>query len=241
MAAVRALSSGKDAEVGRVLLTKWREMSPQVRAEATNVMLRGGPDRTRLLLEAVKSGDVQTWQLDPYKPRLFMDRDPAIRDLARALFEQSPAERERVLKRYQAALNIEGDAARGKEVFRRVCSKCHALDGVGVAVGPNLGTVRNHPASELLVDIIMPSKSIEQGYETYVVDLASGEIVDGVMSAHTPATITLRQEQRRETVISRENIRRMYVSNVSMMPDGLEKQIDVQQMADLLAFLKAVR
>ena len=170
-----------------------------------------------------------------------MDRDPAIRDLARALFEQSPAERERVLKRYRAALNIEGDAARGKEVFKRVCSKCHALDGVGVAVGPNLGTVRNHPASELLVDIIMPSKSIEQGYETYVVDLASGEIVDGVMSAHTPATITLRQEQRRETVISRENIRRMYVSNVSMMPDGLEKQIDVQQMADLLAFLKAVR
>ena len=87
----------------------------------------------------------------------------------------------------------------------------------------------------------MPSKSIEQGYETYVVDLASGEIVDGIMSAHTPATITLRQEQRRETVISRENIRRMYVSNVSMMPDGLEKEIDVQQMADLLAFLKAVR
>ncbi len=87
----------------------------------------------------------------------------------------------------------------------------------------------------------MPSKSIEQGYETYVVDLASGEILDGVMSAHTLATITLRQEQQRETVISRENIRRMYVSNVSMMPDGLEKQVSIQQMADLLAFLKAAR
>ncbi|PYV01209.1 MAG: dehydrogenase [Acidobacteria bacterium] len=174
VAAVRALSSSKDAQIGQALLAKWREMSPQVRAEATNVMLRGGPDRTRLLLEAVKNGDVQTWQLDPYKPRLFMDRDPAVRDLARALFEQSPAQREQVLKRYQAALNIEGDVARGKEVFKRVCSKCHALDGVGVAVGPKLGTVRNHPTSELLVDIIMPSKSIEQGYETYVVDLASG-------------------------------------------------------------------
>ena len=240
-AAVRALSANQRAEVGNVLLAKWREMSPTVRAEATNAMLRGGPERTRLLLEAVKNGEVQTWQLDPYKPRLFMDRDPAVRALARALFEQSPAQREQVLKQYQAALNGVGDVARGKEVFKRVCSKCHALDGVGVAVGPNLGTVRNHPAAELLVAIIMPSKSIEQGYETYVVDLASGEIVDGIMSAHTPATITLRQEEQREVVISRENIRRMYVSNVSMMPDGLEKQVSVQQMADLLAFLKGVR
>jgi putative heme-binding domain-containing protein len=216
-------------------------MSPPVRAEATNALLRGGSRRTRLLLEAVKSGDVQTWQLDPYKPRLFMDRDPAVRDLARSLFEQSPAQREQVLKQYQGALNMEGDRGRGKEVFKRVCSKCHALDGVGVAVGPNLGTVRNHPASELLVDIIMPSKSIEQGYETYVVDLASGEIVDGIMSAHTPATITLRQEDKREVVISRQDIRRMYVSNLSMMPEGLEKEINIQQMTDLLAFLKAAR
>jgi hypothetical protein len=33
----------------------------------------------------------------------------------------------------------------------------------------------------------------------------------------------------------------MYASKVSMMPDGLEKQISIEQMADLLAFLKAVR
>jgi len=241
VAAVRAMNSIKNAEVGRVLLAKWREMSPPVRVEATNALLRGGSDRTRLLLEAVQKGDVQTWQLDPYKPRLFMDRDPAVREMARALFQQSPAQREKVLKEYQAALSMPGDAGRGKEVFKSVCSKCHALDGVGVAVGPNLGTVRNHPASALLVDILMPSKSIEQGYETYVVDLASGEIVDGIMSAHTEATITLRQEQRREIVIPRQDIRRMYASNLSMMPEGLEKQINLQQMSDLLTFLKTVR
>ena len=216
-------------------------MSAPVRAEATNTLLTGGSDRVRLLLEAVKNGDVQTWQLDSYKPRLFMDPDPDVRQLARALFEQSSAQREEVLKQYQAALNMPGDASRGRETFTRVCTRCHALDGVGVAVGPNLGTVRNHPASELLVDIILPSKSIEQGYETYVVELASGDIVDGIMSAQTPATITLRQEQGRETVIARRDIKAMHVSKVSMMPEGLEKQISVGQMADLLTFLKAVR
>ena len=241
IAAVRALSSVRAQKVGPLLLAKWSGMSAPVRAEATNTLLGGGSDRVLLLLEAVKNGDVQTWQLDPYKPRLFMDPDPAVRQLARALFEQSAAQREQVLKEYQAALNIPGDVARGRETFTRVCSKCHALDGVGVAVGPNLGTVRNHPASELLVDIILPSKSIEHGYETYVVEVASGDLMDGIMSAQTSATITLRQERGREMVIARQDIKTMRVSKVSMMPEGLEKQISTSQMADLLTFLKAVR
>ena len=241
IAAVRALTSVRGGNVGPLLLAKWNGMSAPVRAEATNTLLSGGADRVLLLLEAVKNGHVQTWQLDPYKPRLFMDSDPAVRQLARALFEQSSAQREQVLKEYQAALNIRGDVARGRETFTRVCSKCHALDGVGVAVGPNLGTVRNHPASGLLVDIIQPSKSVEQGYETYVVELASGDIMDGIMSAQTPATITLKQEQGRETVIARQDIKTIRVSKVSMMPEGLEKQISISQMADLLTFLRAVR
>jgi putative heme-binding domain-containing protein len=216
-------------------------MSAPVRAEATNTLLSGGSDRVLLLLQAVKEGNVQTWQLDPYKPRLFMDQDSAVRQLARTLFEQSSAQREDILKQYEPALNMRGDVARGREAFTRVCSRCHALDGVGVAVGPNLGTVRNHPASELLVDIIEPSKSIEQGYETYVVELTSGDIVNGVITAQTSATITLRQEQGRDTVIARQDIKTTRVSTVSMMPEGLEKQISVEQMADLLTFLKAAR
>jgi putative membrane-bound dehydrogenase-like protein len=241
IAAVKALNSVRSPKVGALLLAKWNGMSAPVRAEATSTLLSGGSDRVRLLLEAVKNGDVQTWQLEPYKPRLFMDPDPAVRELARTLFEQSSAQRQQVLKQYQTALNMTGDVTRGKETFSRVCSRCHALDGVGVAVGPNLGTVRNHPASELLEDIILPSKSIESGFETYVVELTSGDIVDGIMSAQTSATITLRQEQGRETIIARQDIKGMRVSKVSMMPEGLEKQISVSQMVDLLTFLKAVR
>src|SRR5437762_128785 len=156
IAAVRALNSVRGREVGPLLLAKWNGMSAQVRAEATNTLLGGGSDRTLLLLEAVKSGDVQTWQLDPYKPRLFMDPDPAVRQMARALFEESSAHREQVLKEYQAALNAPGHVARGRETFQRVGSRCHAVDGVGGAVGPNLGTLRNHRALERLVDVMLP-------------------------------------------------------------------------------------
>src|SRR5256885_3683574 len=63
----------------------------------------------------------------------------------------------------------------------------------------------------LLEDIILPSKSIEHGFETYVVELASGDIANGIMSAQTAATITLRQEQGRATVIARQDIKSMRV------------------------------
>ena len=194
--------------------------------------------RLRILMTTDTVGGVWTYALELTRALQTHDVDVLLATMGP---HPNSAQREQALKQYQAALNMSGDVKRGKDTFTRVCSRCHELDGVGVAVGPNLGTVRNHPASALLVDIIMPSKSIEQGYETYVVELTSGDIVDGIMSAQTPATITLRQEQGRETVIARQDIKTMRVSKVSMMPEGLERQISVDQMADLLTFLKAVR
>jgi hypothetical protein len=47
----------------------------------------------------------------------------------------------------------------------------------------------------------------------------------------------LRREGGEETVVPRARIRKMYASNLSAMPADLEQQIDLQQMADLLACL----
>jgi hypothetical protein len=57
------------------------------------------------------------------------------------------------------------------------------------------------------------------------IDLASREIVDGIMSDHTPATITLRQAQGRKAIIARRDIEIMHVRKVTMVPEGLEKHI----------------
>ena len=100
-----------------------------------------------------------------------------------------------------------------------------------------MGTVRNRPASVILTDILMPSKSIAQNYEAYVVERVSGGISEGVVGQQTPTSITLRQEEGRESVIPRSDIKRMYAANLSAMPADLEKQMDLQQMADLLKYV----
>lgn len=196
------------------------------------------PSRVRLLVAALKSGDVQPWTLTfRSRLRLIMNADPAIRAEARPLLDPAASEREKVVKHYEAAFDRNADAARGREVFKSICVKCHRFAGLGVQVGPDLATVQNQPKQALLEDILMPNKSIAQGYEAYVIESTNGTF-DGVLGPQTPTSITLRHEDGKEDIIQRKDIKQMYVTNVSAMPGDLEKQIDLQQMADLLEYLK---
>jgi putative heme-binding domain-containing protein len=62
---------------------------------------------------------------------------------------------------------------------------------------------------------------------------------DGVLGGQTATTVTLKHEEGKEDVIQRKDIKNMYATNLSAMPADLEKQIDIQQMADLLEYLKS--
>ncbi len=241
VAAVKALGRATDDAVGTFLIERWKGLTPAVRSEAAEAMLHDA-GRTRVLLAALKDGRVPAWTLGFWHKRdLLMHRDPSVRTEAHALLEEKTGEREQVLKRYEAALDGLADAGRGEQVFREVCAKCHRFRGEGAEVGPDLGTVRNRPASLLLKDVLMPSLSIAPGYESYVVERVSGGIEEGVLAGQTPTTIVLHREGGREVVIPRADVSRMYVSQLSAMPADLDQQVSEQQMADLLQYLTRVR
>ena len=236
-AAVRAFGRIKGDDTGKLLLANWRMLTPVARSEAANAMYLE-PSRVWLLVNALKAGDVQPWTLSfSQRRRLIMNADPAVRDAARPLLDESASVRQKVVKDYESALDLPANAARGRDVYKSICIKCHRFDGMGSQVGPDLVTVQNRPKRSLLEDILMPNKTIAQGYEAYVVETTGG-ILDGVLGAQTPTTISLRHEEGKEDIIQRKDIKQMYVTNVSAMPGDLEKQITRQQMADLLEFLK---
>jgi putative heme-binding domain-containing protein len=237
-AAVRGLSRVKGAAAGRFLIERWKSMTASVRDEAADGMFLDA-GRPPLLLEAIRSGTVQPWTLAfRHKRQLLMSRDAAFREAARSLLEERAGDRERVLEQYEAALERNGDPQRGRVVFERACARCHRLNGVGHQVGPDLATIRSRPAQLILPEIIMPSRSIAQNYESYVVDTKSGGIIEGVLSAQTPTTITIRHEEGKEDVIRRQDIKEMRVTNLSSMPADIDKQVTVDEMAHLLKFLK---
>jgi putative heme-binding domain-containing protein len=241
VAAVKALGKVKGEAVGAFLLERWRALTPAVRNEAADALFLE-PGRVKLLLDAIEKDDVQPWTLAfRHKRQIIMHRDAPLRERGRPLLESKAGDRQKVFQRYQAALDKPGDPERGRQVFERVCQKCHQLNGRGADVGPDLATVRNRTPDALLRDILIPSESIAQTYEAYVVETASSGILEGVLGAQTPGALTIKHEEGKQDVVRRADIRRMYASNLSAMPEDLDKQVTVDQMADLLRFLKAAR
>jgi putative heme-binding domain-containing protein len=111
----------------------------------------------------------------------------------------------------------------------------------GKAFGPDLASLKNRKPEAILRDILMPNRSIADGYEWWEVKEKNGKVSAGIIGRETAGTITLHNLAGPEITIPRTEIGSLQSSNVSVMPSGLEKQIDERQMADLLAFLKAAR
>jgi putative membrane-bound dehydrogenase-like protein len=240
-AAARALGAIPGQQTGVFLLKNWRHLTANVRMEAADALYRD-QNRIPMVLTALKNGSIQPWTLAfRHRRQLLMHKDPVLREQARSLFESSQNERGKVIAQYQPALEAKGDVGRGRQVFDSICAKCHSLGGKGAEVGPDLGTVRHQPKQVLLAAILNPSESISQGFEAYVVETSSGVTYDGVLGPQTATSVTLRHEEGKEDVIQRREIRNMYATSLSAMPADLEKQVDVQHMADLLEFIKSNR
>src|SRR5207253_2759705 len=145
-----------------------------------------------------------------------------------------PAERRQVLERYQAALALKGDPARGKAVFQRHCATCHRVAGVGVDVGPDISDSRTKTAAALLVDILNPNQAIDNNYINYLITTKSGKSLTGIISAETASSLTLKRAEGQTETVLRADIDEIVSSGVSLMPEGLEKSVSVAEMADLL-------
>jgi putative heme-binding domain-containing protein len=135
-------------------------------------------------------------------------------------------------------LSMKGDAKNGQVVFEKQCAACHRIAGVGVNVAPDISDSRTKKFDQLLADIIQPNRAIDNNYLGYTVRLMDGTVLTGILAAETATSITLRQQGGKEAVIPRSEIDELRSSGQSLMPDGLERNIPPQDMADLLTFIK---
>jgi putative membrane-bound dehydrogenase-like protein len=242
LAAVQVLASGEGPEPVSALLKNWQKASPRVRTAILDVTC-SRKDRLPLLLDAIEKQLVDASSLPPQRQtQLLENSGAAIRARAKALLAapMTSADRKRVLERYRSALTLPRDSKKGKAVFEKQCMKCHQLNGRGSIVGPDLAAAQNRPDESLLVDILDPSSAIVAGYRAYTVTTQNGKIYTGVLAAETATSITLRREQGTEDTILRQDIDEMLASSKSLMPEGLEREIGPQDMADLFGYLREV-
>ena len=241
VAAVKALESLGEPEIGSWLLARWPQFGPQVRsAVVTAVFSR--PAWVRGFLEAVEAGSVALAEFDPAKVRLLETyTDPVIRagyEKLAARVKASP--RQEVLAAYRPALDLPGDAARGRGHFTRVCSQCHRLEGVGHELGPNLAAFKSRGPEAILINLLDPNREVNPLYVNYIAQLDDGRTVTGMIVDESAANITLKRAENATDTIPRGEIEMLKGTGQSIMPEGLEKQLDRQAVADLLAYLNSL-
>jgi putative membrane-bound dehydrogenase-like protein len=239
-AAVAALARTRDESVPSALVAAWAGASPALRARILDAIL-ARPAWHPHLLTAVENGTIPVGQIDAARrQRLAAHPDAAVRGRAAKLFAGGTSpDRQKVIDEYQAALTLAGDRARGKAVFAKACSACHAIDGVGSAVGPDLAALANKSPLYLLSEILDPSRNLDSRYAEYQATLADGRTVSGILVAETATGITLRGQQGKDEAVLRSDLERLRGTAKSLMPEGLEKDVTKQDVADLIAYLTA--
>ena len=240
-ASIRILGTDRSITLTQYLLRQWSSLSPVVQDEAMNTFLIDTA-RIALLLNAIEKGTITPGAVGWRRSvRLMNHSNLRLRAKARKLLSQTEEERMAVNKTYQQALTLEGNAGKGKEVYKKNCATCHQVRGQsGNDFGPDLGSIHNWSRDAIMVNILAPNQSISSGYNMWTVEQKNGETFEGVISSETATAITLKNASQETKTINRSDIKSLKAMNVSAMPGGLEKQISQQQMADLLAFLKKV-
>jgi putative heme-binding domain-containing protein len=194
------------------------------------------------VLDATEAGKVQVTSLSRSTiGKLYMVvRDQRVAQRLKALSTRLSSDRSGLIQKYQAALKMNGNARRGLEVYRKNCSDCHQIGNIGVKLGPDLATVTNQSKEELLTNILDPNANIAAGYEEYMIRTSDREIITGVMANQSATAVMLRRRKGAQDTVLRSNILELRALTVSAMPENLEEGITVQQMSDVLEFLKTL-
>lgn len=239
IAAIKILAKLPGTNVSTYLLQQWDVLTPGIRDAALPVFMQD-EERIRLLLDAVEKKQVAPTSISwNRRVQLMSNEDEKLRNRARALLTKNDSPKTNL--EYQKALELPGNKAKGKIMYTQNCAICHQVRGAsGIAFGPDLGTIHNWLAKDIMVNVLDPDFSIAQGFDLWELQLNEGGTLQGMIRSETSAAITLHSAPGVEKTINRQDIKSIKALNMSLMP-GLGAQINPQQMADLIAFLRNSR
>jgi putative heme-binding domain-containing protein len=235
---LKTLGRFSDVGVVELLVAHWAGFTPSLRASAAELLF-SRPVWAELLLAAVENEEVARGDFDPARVALLKSHPSVkVRQRAAAVFTDSTvARRADIVGNYQRALELTGDRERGRSVFQKTCATCHELEGNGTAIGADLRSVRDRGEAAVLLNILDPNREIQPNFLSYVIITVEGRALTGIITEETPNNLTIRQADGTSVAVARTEIEEMNSTGLSYMPEGLEKDIDQQAMADLLAFL----
>lgn len=241
-AAVAALGRFQDPAVADLLLTRFAELGPFRKSAVLDFCL-SRKAWTERLLAAIADKRIPAAEIDVTRAQqLAAHADAAIRKRAGEVLQSSiNADRRRIIEQYQAALSATGDATRGREVFAKSCGNCHKIGDVGNPVGPDLAALSDKSPTSLVTSILDPNRAVESKFVAYTAETAAGLTFTGLLIAESSNDVTLALADGKRQTIARGELESFRGTGRSFMPEGVEKDLTPEKLADVLAFIGAVR
>ena len=240
-AAVNALGRIDDPSAVDALLDGWSAHTPLVRSRILDLLL-SREEGALALLDRLENGRLQSSEIDAARRgQLLAHRNAAIATRAADLFGRpSDSDRALVVRDFQPVLDLPADRLRGEAVFKKSCSVCHRIGEQGYDIGPDLTSLTDKSPRSLLVALLDPSRAVEAKYLNYTAITNQGLTHTGMLAEETGNSITLVAQENKREIIPRAELDELASAGKSMMPEGLEKDISGQDLADVIAYVSSL-
>lgn len=237
-----ALGRLEDEAVASVVLAAYPNMEPELKPQAIE-LLTGRTVWAKALLGAIGAKQVPAEALNANQVRkLLASKDDDLARLVAANWgalrtERNPQRDDFIAQMRQQLRQRQGDAFTGAEVFKKVCGQCHKIYGAGQEVGPDITVNGRSSFAQLLSNVFDPSLVVGAAYRGYTIVTVDGRVVNGLLVEDNEQRVVLRVQGGKLETIARGDIDESAASQLSLMPEGLEKQLMPQELADLFAYL----
>jgi putative heme-binding domain-containing protein len=240
-AALNRLRVLPDRSTADRLIAVWPKLGAELQANLLNT-LTSKPSWAISLLQAIAATKVPITDLDPATiSSLRGHPNETIRNLSDKLFGQSEnVDREKLVATILPQLNANPDPAKGELIYRKQCAACHQGSGDSNPIGPNLGALTDKSTPALLMAVLHPNKAIEAKYKQRLLNTVDGETVRGVVIQENASGVTLGLSDGTKRTFPRDDIENSRDLNLSLMPEGFEKTLSQEELADVLKFLQTV-
>jgi putative heme-binding domain-containing protein len=143
-------------------------------------------------------------------------------------------------KAYESAPLWAFNAKSGEQTFQQLCAVCHAMNGAGGKLGPDLAGSWRNGLAYFLENIVDPNAVVGDNFQLHVLTKKDGSVVSGIIEQETATAITARTVTE-SVIISKTDLKDRQKLAVSIMPPGLLEALPERKALELLKYLLSKR
>ncbi len=229
-------------DVAQVVLKIYPDMEQSLKPKAVELLTQRSSWSKTLLL-AIGKKQLPASVLSINQVQKLMESKDA--DLVKAVREhwgivrtgRDPKREEFVNRMKSLVQKTPGNPVKGRLAFNKICAQCHKMYGEGKEVGPDITSNGRASFDQLLSNVFDPSLVIGKDYKPLIVATTDGRSISGLVVEDSPQRIVLKVQGGKLETIARGQVELVKQSQVSLMPEDIEKQLKPQEIADLFAYL----